>query len=1244
MTRTMAGKAAVSIPAQDVNMKNAPPFAEETRQQADGCGEMSIHEVLEVDARPSFMIDMFGSSAGRSAGPCYYNPALCSNHILIDAVKSSLIHATHTSIDFHGWVHGMPDTGAHYFQGHMWSQCTIRRRWRLLQGVAQPTLASRRPLHNRSISTPINGHQSSVASEADQSPSVVGASDAQTQLPDQSRRELESLNPNVVNGDPPPANTNNFDCTIPRSIKATEHIDYMHAVDWAKTALGPIEAWDPQLRTMINVVMDDPMPSALYIGPEYIMIYNEAFVPLMHKYHPSCFGTSAPVSQAEYWKAFEGIINHNIRTGKAVTHDHLQLFLRRNGMLEETYFSFSFLPVIGAEGKIIAHYEPINETTREVISQRRMNTLLDAGQETAVVRDQTAFWDQVLSCLHRNEKDVPFALLYSVGDDGNPTASPGIETNPFNLPVTARQCLLRASVGIPNGHHAAAETLNFQQGDQGWAPFFQIALAASRPVVFHEEDHPQLRQVLQGVESTVFGDRITSVVVSLITPTAFENILAFLVIGLNPRTPYNEDYQQFIHVASRLIETSLASVVLLEEEVRTRERMALQAAEEQQKLAAELKTSQLESERREQKFQRFAERANVGIFVLDRGGNYTYRNPAWFDIFQPAAEDIHVRDAWLKLVEPDDLERCEALFRQLYTEKTTVSFELRLRRRWAAPEEMQDSSLVSDSRTWILCSAYPELTEDGEVFEILGCVTDVSRQKYGEGLQTQRTALALESKRRLENFIDTTSHEMRNPLTAIIQCADGIIQSHVALLQTTDDAVSVTLDHLETSLDGAQTIVQCAQHQKRIVDDILTMSKLDSDLLSIAPVQTQPRELAARSVKMLESEARAADVDMRFEVEQSFENLKIDTVLLDPTRLMQVLINLITNAIKFTRLEDRREVVVSIGASLVEQPASAHGVQYIRRVKEQTPVDLAPADSEGKGSVYVHFTVRDTGRGLNTQEKDLIFSRFSQASPKTHIHYGGSGLGLFISRRLVEMLGGSIGFASERRAGSTFSFYVKTTRVPSNEIHGPPLLQTKRSRSRSSTPKFEAPQISSMPYQPPRGTESQPSQYTEPQALHEQLRDSRERLWRTQSIAQIPSSPTSPPQQEIRMDRSLHVLVVEDNLVNQRVLAKQLSGLGCIVAVANHGAEAISYLQGTTFCKTSTAGARAELDVVLMDWEMPVMNGLTCVGKIRALQRDGSVVAHVPIIGITANARLEQLDQAMAAGMVSEERLLHERD
>lgn len=191
---------------------------------------------------------------------------------------------------------------------------------------------------------------------------------------------------------------------------------------------------------------------------------------------------------------------------------------------------------------------------------------------------------------------------------------------------------------------------------------------------------------------------------------------------------------------------------------------------------------------------------------------------------------------------------------------------------------------------WVFCSAYPELDANNEVTEMVGNVTDISRQKWAEDVQKRRTDSALESKKHLEHFIDTTSHEMRNPLSAIMQCADGILTLHPDT--DGDFAVPSPLAYgalLEQTVDAAQTIAQCAQHMKRIVDDILTISKLDSELLIITPVDTQPQTVAQHAVKMFESEAKAAGVDLSLNVDESCKVLDANWVSLDPTRFLQVM-------------------------------------------------------------------------------------------------------------------------------------------------------------------------------------------------------------------------------------------------------------------------------------------------------------------------------------------------------------------
>ena len=114
-----------------------------------------------------------------------------------------------------------------------------------------------------------------------------------------------------------------------------------------------------------------------------------------------------------------------------------------------------------------------------------------------------------------------------------------------------------------------------------------------------------------------------------------------------------------------------------------------------------------------------------------------------------------------------------------------------------------------------------------------------------------------------------------------------------------------------------------------------------------------------------------------------------------------------------------------------------------------------------------------------------------------------------------------------------------------------------------------------------------------------------------------------------------HILLVEDNLINQKVLSKQLRTAGCVVHVANHGGECLDFLSKTILWNDCQGcGQAMNISLILMDLEMPIMDGLACTRRIRDLEREGKVSGHVPIIAVTANTRTEQLDMALVSGMV----------
>jgi CheY-like chemotaxis protein len=341
---------------------------------------------------------------------------------------------------------------------------------------------------------------------------------------------------------------------------------------------------------------------------------------------------------------------------------------------------------------------------------------------------------------------------------------------------------------------------------------------------------------------------------------------------------------------------------------------------------------------------------------------------------------------------------------------------------------------------------------------------------------------------------------------------------------------------------------------------------------------------------MFKNEILANNISAAVTAHASYRQLHVDEVLADPSRLTQIFINLLTNAMKFVQTERRRDIRFKYGAC-ISSPRSMFPDDIIWAPKGSQADDVTKLVEWGDGEqIYLTFSVKDSGIGIDPQHRLRIFERFKQAHVKTNILYGGSGLGLFVSKRLAERQDGEIGVQSTVGEGSMFAFYVRVRRPPSKPSAVAPI----------------------------------PIQHLPSLPL----------LNRTNTI----SSPLRSPGHELGesrklVERVIHVLLVEDNLINQQVLRKQLQRYKCIVHTANHGADALQQLQSMN-CYKDRADDGTPLDIILMDTQMPVMGGVECTKEIRRLQAKGMICRHVPIIAVTANARQEQKDETLAAGSV----------
>ncbi|PVH76512.1 hypothetical protein DL98DRAFT_592105 [Cadophora sp. DSE1049] len=950
-------------------------------------------------------------------------------------------------------------------------------------------------------------------------------------------------------------------------------------VDWEKSPLGPMQKWPAQLRQMVLLVVQDPSPAVVYWGDDSTIVYNEAYTKLIGQKHPALQGQDPKIEFAEIWDHFEKLLAEQRETAQTTVEANAFLLLHRHGFLEETYFSWKFVPIIGNEGWVVGSHATVVEVTREVIGDRRLSNIHSLSREVSGARTTKDLWTRLLRSIENADKDIPMALLYSVADSATSSSlsPPRSETPRGSCMMPSSICILEGTIGITAGHDFAPNHVDLENTDSYLVPVLRQAQQEMSPVVVPVKE--QTMGNFNDLEWRGFGVPSTHIGVFPIIPNDTTSLLAFLVIGLNPRRPFDDDYRSFLISLTQQVTTPQLSAVILREEVERRQSLARQEALDRDRLSRELSES-------ETKFARFATRAPIGLAVLSPD-----------------------ESAWEEVLVEGELDYVNALWDKMLAEKKPINMQTRIKRPWKAPDLDLEGNAQWDD-THIMLSLYPDFGEDGEITSVMSCVTDISAIKWSESQLRRKMLQAIELKKQTERHIDLTSHEMRNPLSALIGCADEILASlnevrsslrgseatKLSAMPSTSPETSKALHLIDEAIEAADTIIYCAMHQKRIIDDILTLSRLDSNLLHVSPEPSQPLQLVQGALKMFEAELKRANTTLEFITEDSLERLQAQWTLLDPSRVLQVLINLMTNAIKFTRTESERRIVITMGAS-TSKPSETNplNVQYVR--KSNTSPDQTTRSEWGTGEIlYLCITVQDTGRGLDESEIKNLFHLFAQASPKTYQTYGGSGLGLFISRQLVEMQGGEIGVAAQRGKGSTFQFYIKTRRTsPATAVQADLPILVREDALR------EACAVETIGLENGKTPSMQPEAETPPMSF---------------------GAP-----------ETFNILVIEDNLVNQKVVMKQLRKAGHIVNVANHGQEALDFIRKSEFWKEQDHRSAQKLSVVLMDLEMPVMDGISAVKRIRELEAEGSIIRHLPVIAVTTNARSDQINLSLGAGM-----------
>ncbi len=320
--------------------------------------------------------------------------------------------------------------------------------------------------------------------------------------------------------------------------------ELLRAKDWSQSPLGPVERWPQSLLTSLSICLDSRFPIVMYWGPEFVVLYNDAYSTILGSKHPWALGQRCRDCWAEIWETIGPMLEGVVRTGVATWSNDLLLLLNRFGYAEECYFSFSFSPVRVEAGAVGGVFTAVIETTENVIGERRLRTLRDLAAQAVDAKSEQDACRITAETLSENLRDIPFSALCACSGQGFSVLS---------------------SSGFPENHPLRSSLVESDS----------LIVRKLRQVV----DSGQIMEVdLQELGCEFPGgdwDIAPSTALFMPIPAVGEaGSPGILMVGVSPKKRLDESYRTFFSLVNRQIAGSIADARSYEEEKKRAEALA----------------------------------------------------------------------------------------------------------------------------------------------------------------------------------------------------------------------------------------------------------------------------------------------------------------------------------------------------------------------------------------------------------------------------------------------------------------------------------------------------------------------------------------------------------------------------------------------------------------------------------------------------------------------------------------------